>query len=427
MRICAISFHTCPFSSLGGNGAGGMNVYLKELSSVLSRSPHVRIDIFTRAQSFHHGEIAKPAPNVRVFHLRAGTPSSVDRRLLFDHLPEFTDNLLSFIGRKNESYDVIYTHYWLSGLAGGLLKGYLNVPFVHTYHTLAFLKERVCGETEHMNRKRVEEYLAHASDSIFSTSIEEKRSLIREYGIASRKIEVIYPGVNKKLFYPNPTETLFNETGFSRKNRILLYVGRIEPVKGLMTVVESMAILKNRRNPLADSLRLVVIGGGKKGDELSNNQEVSRIQEAIREKGLGGRIAFLGSRPQGVLKEYYSAADALVVPSLYESFGLVVVESLACGTPVLVSSVGRMKAIVKEGKNGLIFAPGQPPALADCFEEFFLGKKHLWNGSAIRQDITRVFSWEKTGGETYSALLALERMNLRTTRIFQPGGSPRPA
>jgi len=309
-------------------------------------------------------------------------------------------------------------------LVGEELKQALNVPLVHTYHTLAFLKSRVSVESEHRSRQLVEEHLANVSDLIISTSSEEKRCLIDEYGMASLKFDVIYPGVNHRLFFHEPSGRLFDETGFTRQDRILLYVGRIEPVKGLMTIIDSLDFLEGSRDALARTLRLVVIGGGKKGEELSTNSEVIRIKKSVERKGLTDRVVFLGSKPQNVLREYYSAADALVVPSLYESFGLVVVESLACGTPVLVSSVGKMKTIVKEGRNGFSFAPGQAASLADAIEEYFLGRKLLWDARRIRQDIIDKFSWEKTGGLTYRAFLALKRHKLQSTRRFQRDESP---
>ena len=192
-----------------------------------------------------------------------------------------------------------------------------------------------------------------------------------------------------------------------------------------MTAIDSLDILDGFNIPLGGALRLVVIGGGIIGDELSKNHEVVRIRKVVEQKGLTDRVVFLGSKPQSVLKEYYSVADALIVPSLYESFGLVVVESLACGTPVLVSSVGKMKTIVKEGRNGFSFAPGQPVSLADTIQEFFLGTNQLWDRKTIRQDIIDKFSWEKAGEETYLALLALKEKSLYSTRKFQPDESPR--
>jgi D-inositol-3-phosphate glycosyltransferase len=401
-----------------------MNVYLKELSSALSGCPQTQIDIFTRVQSLRLDKVKTVAPNVRVIHLPAGPNCPQDRRLLYDYLPEFADNLEAFIREERRRYDIVYTHYWLSGLVGEYLKQCLDIPLVHTYHTLALLKKRVSGEQEHQSRLLAEQHLSQFSDLIISSSSEEQRSLILEYGIPTSKIKVIYPGVNRKLFQPAHSQMIYEEAGFSEKDQILLYVGRIEPVKGLMTVIDAMGMLNEHKDPLAEKLRLVVIGGGDRDRELSQNREVARIRKTVEEKNLTDKVVFLGSKEQNILKAYYSSADVLIVPSLYESFGLVVVESLACGTPVLVSSVGKMKTIVKEGKNGFSFVPGCPASLAEVIQKFYRRKNFLWQERRIRQDIIDKFSWEKTGKETCRALADVKNKNLFSTRKFQRDESP---
>lgn len=425
MKICAISFHCCPSSPIGGDGVGGMNVYLKELSTALACDPSIEIDIFTREQNSGKVRIKKLLPNVRVIHLPAGPEGFVDRKSLYDYLPEFVENLKGFIGKEKKSYTVIYTHYWLSGLAGEHLKHYFNIPLVHTYHTLAFLKNCVASEHEHRYRLIAERHLSIAADLIISSSSEEKKNLMGEYGISALKIKVIYPGVNHNLFYPLKTKTVYLESGFSEDNKILLYVGRVEPIKGLLTIIEALALLNKSLDTLSEKLRLIVIGGGKKGSELSYNQEANRVKTAAENFGLSGKIVFLGSIEQKALKNYYSAAATLIVPSLYESFGLVVVEALACGTPVLVSNVGKMRTIVKEGKNGFSFAPGSPEALAMGLNEFFKKKDLLWEGAKIRQDIIDRFSWEKTGRETQQVFASLKQENILSTTKFQPDEIPR--
>jgi len=424
MKICTLSFHCCPLSSLGGDGVGGMNVYLKELGSALAKNSSTEIDIFTREQHPGIYGIKKVMPNVRVIHLPAGPKCFVNRKLLYDYLPEFVDNLKGFMNKEKKNYDVIYTHYWLSGLAGEYMKQYFNIPLVHTYHTLAFLKNCVSKKPEHRNRFLAERHLSVAADLIISSSSEEKKNLMREYGISTQKIKVVYPGVNHHLFYPSKTKFVYSESGFSEDDKILLYVGRVEPIKGLKTIIEAMALLNKSENPLGKKLRLVVIGGGKKGVELSNNNEVKHIKRAVEKNGLTDKIVFLGSKEQRALKDYYSAADTLIVPSMYESFGLVVVEALACGTPVLVSNVGKMKTIVKEGKNGFSFAPGCPEALMNRLEEFFQKKESLWGDAKIRQDIIDRFSWEKTGRETQRIFANLKQEDIRSTTKFQPDESP---
>ncbi len=424
MKICAVSFHCCPLSPIGGDGVGGMNVYLKELSTALASDPGTEIDIFTRNRNSGGVRIKRLMPNVRIIHLPAGPKSFVDRKSLYGHLPEFVDNLKGFICKEKKRYTVIYSHDWLSGLAGENLKHYFSIPLVHNYHTLAFLKNRVASEHEHNYRLSAERHLSFAADLIISSSSEEKRNLTREYGVSAQKIKVIYPGVNHNLFYPSKIKTAYLETGFSKDNKILLYVGRVEPIKGLLTIIEAFASLKKSMDPLSKELRLIVIGGGKKDSELSYNHEVNRVKAAVETFGLTGKIVFLGSKEQKALKDFYSAAAALIVPSLYESFGLVVVEALACGTPVLVSNVGKMKTIVKEGKNGFSFAPGSPEALAKGLKEFFQKRDFLWEKAIIRQDIIDRFSWEKTGSETHRILAGLKKEKVLSTTKFRPYESP---
>ncbi len=424
MKICAISFHCCPLSPVGSDGVGGMNIYLKELSLALACDPGTEIDIFTRDRNLSKVGIKRLMPNVRVIHLPAGPKCFVDRKSLYGYLPEFVENLKGFMSKEKKTYDVIYTHYWLSGLAGEYLKHYFNIPLVHTYHTLAFLKNRVSNEPEHRNRMLTERHLSFAADLIISSSSEEKRNLMEEYGVSPQKIKVIYPGVNHNLFYPSRTKTAFQETGYSEDDKILLYVGRVEPIKGLMTIIEAFALLKKSRNPLSKKLKLIVIGGGKKDSELSYNPEAKRIKAAVETSGLKEKIVFLGSKEQAALKEFYSAADVLIVPSLYESFGLVVVEALACGTPVLVSKVGKMRTIVKEGKNGFSFAPGSPEILVNGIKEFFRKKNLLWEEARIRQDIIDRFSWDKTGRETQRVFAGLKQEKILSTTEFRPDEIP---
>ena len=409
---------------MGAEGIGGMNVYLKELCTALARESNVEVDIFTRNKNLELDRIKMLGANVRIVHLPAGPACFVDRKSLYGYLPEFMKNLKVFICREGKNYDVIYTHYWLSGLVGGYLKPYFAIPLVHTYHTLAFLKDRVSREHEHKSRSLAEQHLAHTADLIISSSAEEKQNLISEYEISPQNIKVIYPGVNQKIFYPSNRNAVFEESGFSSDSKILLYVGRVEPIKGLMSLIEAFALLHKSQSFLRGKLKLIVIGGGRSGPELSNNREACRVKAAVEAFGLNDRIVFLGSKKQESLREFYSAADVLVVPSLYESFGLVVVEALACGTPVLVSHVGKMKSIVKEGKNGFSFAPGSPGALANGIEEFFFKKDLLWEAEKIWQDIIGRFSWEKTARETYSIFTGLTKQKASSTTKFRPDESP---
>ena len=427
MNICVISFHCCPFSLLGGDGTGGMNVYLREMSAAMMNFPELNVDIFTRIQNPKIGRIRDISPRVRVIHLKGGPEHPVDRKTLYDFLPEFSRNLEEFIFRYQRSYDLIYSHYWLSGLVGEEIKNNFDIPLIHIFHTLAFSKQRAAKESyeEHQSRLRAEEHLAHVSEAIISSSEHEKQSLLKEYEIPPSKIKVIYPGVNKKLFYPLNQEDVRQELGFREEDKIILYVGRIEPVKGLLCLIEALESLRKEAPSLNNQLKLMVVGGGTKSSDHPKNKEINRIQKAIAEKNLWNEVHFLGSKKQNQLKKYYSAADVLVMPSLYESFGLVVVEALACGTPVIASRIGEMMNIIKEGKNGFYLNPNDPPSLSFRLKSLFTQKNNLWKAEKIRQDITSRFLWETTAKETYDVFKAV--IGRSTTRRPQPDESPRPA
>jgi D-inositol-3-phosphate glycosyltransferase len=404
-----------------------MNVYLKELCSRLADFPDTEVDIFTRVQNPDIRGIKRQDDALRVVHLKGGPEQPFDRRKLCGHLPEFACNLEQFLLEEEKPYDLIYSHYWLSGVVGVWMKRRLGIPLVHTFHTLAFLKNRAVGGLVHTNRIQSEQDLVLDADKILSTSTEEKCSLIKETGVHPENIEVIYPGINRELFYPIEDASVFTETGYGEQDRILLYVGRVEPVKGLMSVIDAFDILKEKETPLFDRLMLVVIGGGEKPRDFAKNAEIMRIQREVREKGLETHVLFLGSKDQSELKKYYSAADALIVPSLYESFGLVVLEALACGTPVVVSQIGKMKTIVKEGRNGFCFQPNSPDSLAECIGYFYRNRANLWPKDAIRSDIIETFSWERTAEETYRALGSLFARRKFTTTTLRLGGNLQPA
>jgi D-inositol-3-phosphate glycosyltransferase len=400
-----------------------MSVYLRELTTRLVDFPGVSVDILTRAQDPVCVEAKDISPQIRVVQLKGGPEHPIDRKNLYDFIPEFSENLEDYVHRNKEDYDIVHSHYWLSGLAGLYMKKRLGLPHVHTYHTLGFMKKRVLGYREHRSRAFSERQIAQFSDAIISPSAEEKDGLIGEYGISPSKVKVVYPGVNPRIFYPIENRSILEKKGFRRDDFVLLYVGRIEKVKGLMNVIQALHVLNKKDLSLFKKTRLVVIGGGKKEEELAENGEVTRIKRAMKQLGLDDKVVFLGSIEQAQLRKYYSAVDTLVVPSLYESFGLVTVEALACGTPVIVSQIDKMKSIVKQGKNGFSFCPDDPDSLYQSLEKVYSHRKKLWSSTSIREDVVQRFSWDNTAEGTYLVFERLINESLRSKTRFQPGGS----
>jgi D-inositol-3-phosphate glycosyltransferase len=388
--------------------------------------PDVSVDILTRAQDLVCVEAKDISPQIRVVQLKGGPEHPIDRKYLFDYIQEFSENLEDYIHRKKEEYDIVHSHYWLSGLAGLYLKKRLGLPHIHTYHTLGFMKRRALGQKEHRSRANSERQIAHISDAIISSSTEEKNGLVEEYRIPSSKVKVVYPGVNPRIFYSINNRTILKKLGYHHDDFVLLYVGRIEKVKGLMNVIQALHLLNEKNLPLFKKTKLIVIGGGKKDEELAENREVIRIKRIMEQHSLEDKVVFLGSIDQAHLRKYYSAADALVVPSLYESFGLVTVEALACGTPVVVSQIDKMKSIVQEGKNGFSFCPNDPASLCQSLEKMFDFRSKLWSRSSIREDVILRFSWDNTAENTYRVFEDLMSECLGSKTIFQPGGTLQP-
>ncbi len=425
MRIAMISFHSSPFSLLGGESAGGMSVYLKELSRALTENYPVEADIFTRCQDPKYQGMTQVNDSTRIIHLKAGPERKVSRGSLFKTLKEFTFQLQEFM--REGRYDLIYSHYWLSGLVGDSVKKNLGIPHVFNYHTLEFLKKRALNNQQNFCRLLAEKSLAADTDAIISSSHDEKDHLVDEYGLTPLKIAVIYPGVNQRIFFPARMKQADIEMKRRESDLIFLYTGRIEPIKGLNNLIKAWDLIKRHHPRTYEKSRMVIIGGGRVEYDFRKNPEICRLQSLIHEKNLQDRIIFLGSRAQHELRHYFTAADALVMPSLYESFGLVVVEALACGTPVIVSRIGKIKSIVTDGRNGFSFSSNNPSALADSLVSFQENRKRLYSRQRIRSDVVSKFSWQATASRTYTVMRRLsEDREVVTTRSL-PGESLQPA
>lgn len=404
-------------------------MYLRELSSAITRFPEVTMDIFTRTQNSRIRGIRKISPRVRVIHLKGGPESPVSRKNLYGFLPEFLRNFEEFIIGNQITYDLVYSHYWLSGLIGEWIRQKYHLPLIHTFHTLAFLKKRAEKDRyeEQVNRLRVERHLTHISDAVISSSEHEKKSLCREYKISPLKIRIIYPGVNEQRFYPQDSKEARNELGFREEDKIILYVGRIEPVKSLSTLIETLYIMKRKVPFLYNKLKLVIVGGGSVSSEHLKNREITVIKDLIEVSRMQDKVLFIGSKKQNQLKNYYSAADVLVMPSLYESFGLVVIEALACGTPVVGSRINEMITIIEEGKNGFYFNPGDPDSLFFSLNHFFSQRNTLWDRKKVRKNIISRFSWNKTAEETYTFFKEMVKSSVYEDNLTQPDERPQSA
>jgi D-inositol-3-phosphate glycosyltransferase len=417
MKVCVVSYHSCPYAFLGGETAGGMSVYLKELLSILAGYEGLDIDIYTRNRDSRHKKVKDMKDSLRVVHIDAGPPGPLDRTRLFPYVPEFIQNMEKFMAVEKKTYDIIHSHYWLSGLIGEWIRLNYSVPLVHTYHTLQYFKERAPGGEGDEIRGMAEEHISKVADTIISSSEQERHFLVDMMGVDPDKCRIIQPGVNPGVFRPAEGGEVNEEIGSAKEKLVMIYVGRIEPIKGLAGVVDVLNILRGRSPDVYEKFKLVVVGGGRIDGDFQTNEEIGLIKSRLDELHVADKMLFLGSREQRELYKYYSAADALFFPTHYESFGLVVGEAMACGRPVLASGIGEMTTFIEEGKNGFTFSAEDPSAAADAIILFDRQRHSFWKGEKIRRHILKKLSWEKTAAKIYKEFKNLENVRPEPTTI----------
>jgi D-inositol-3-phosphate glycosyltransferase len=364
-----LSVHTCPLATLGGKETGGMNVYVRDLSRELARRGH-RVDVYTRLQDPSLPRISHGLGyGARVIHLPAGPEHPYDKHLVYDHLPEFVDGVLAQARADEVRYDVLHSHYWLSGAVAQELRRRWNVPIVHMFHTLGKMKNAVAqrpADRETARRIAVETEIVQAengADALVAATLAEREQLVRLYAADPARIRVISPGVDTERFHPIPAAYAKEHIGLCPDWRIILFVGRVEPLKGIDNLLRAIAQVVRRRPAMRAGLCVPIIGGDP--DRIHEDDEMMRLQELREELGIGDVVTFLGARDQDTLQYYYAAAEMVVMPSDYESFGMVALEAMACGTPVIASDVGGLVFLVKDGRTGYRVPARDPAALAD--------------------------------------------------------------
>ncbi len=367
MRIAMLSYHTCPLATLGGKDTGGMNVYVREITRQLGVMG-VHVDVFTRSQNEHVPHVLHDLGyGNRIVHIRAGSEYPLPKRELVTYLPQFVEGICEFANSKAISYDLIHSHYWMSGLAAIELKKIWGLPIVNMFHTLGVMKNRVAqspDELEGEYRIDGEREVLKAADKIIAATQAEYAQLLWLYQADVNKILVIPPGVDVGKFYPIPSDEAKEYIGVPPCGRMLLFVGRIEPLKGLDVLIEAISIM-HKNEVLKENPFCLAIIGGETDDSVENeNLEMTRIKALSEKYGLGDLVTFLGRKSQDSLPYYYSAAEAVVVPSQYESFGMVALEAMACGTPVVASQIGGLAYLVQDGVTGYTVPVDDPLELA---------------------------------------------------------------
>ena len=362
LRVAILSVHTCPLAVLGGKETGGMNVYVRELARELGRMG-VRADVFTRSQNPAIPRVVTITEGVRVVHLTAGPEAPMPRERIRDHLDEFVDGVEAFRIAGGFDYDLIHAHYWLSGAVGLVLRDRWSVPLVQMFHTLGHLKNgvaRASADREPAVRIEEEARILGAVDRIVAATTVERTHLVKHYGADPARIAVIPCGVDTNLFLPGDQAAARAALGLDDQLQ-LLYVGRLAPIKGLETLLDAMARLR----ATGTRVHLSIVGGD--ADEPLNGHE-GELRARLARLDLRSAVTFVGAQPQERLRAWYVAADATVLPSHYESFGMVAMEAMACGIPVVASRVGGLQTTVRAGVTGLLVPDHDPAALAGALD-----------------------------------------------------------
>ncbi|PFG73576.1 glycosyltransferase [Tepidiforma thermophila] len=408
MRIAMVSAHTSPLAPLGGRETGGMNVYVLELSRELARLGY-EVDIFTRLDG-DLPPVEPVAPGLRLVRLPAGPPAPLEKEEIARHLPEFVRGLRAF-ACSGPGYDLIHSHYWQSGWAGTILARQLRLPHVVMFHTLGEVKNRArFGEAEPTLRIRHERTIARRATAIVTASDHERQLLERYYGADPARMHTVPCGIDLDLFRPLPRAEARASLGLPLDRPVLLWVGRLEKLKGLEILLDAVAGLER------DDALLLIVGGDDRAAPLR-----AELEAQARALGIAGRVRFTGAVDHAALPRYYSAADVCVVPSFYESFGLVAVEAMACGTPVVASRVGGLVSTVIDGVTGYLIPWRCPEPFAEKLDVLLANPELRANfGRAARASVER-FRWSTVGlriADVYDAARA---------RCAAPGSSAPPA
>lgn len=352
-RIAVLSVHASPLARLGEGANGGLTVYVREVCRALGEVG-VATDVFTRAPAGERVCVEPLGPLSRVVQIPAGERES-DREQLLAIVPDFASGVQAFTA--GGGYDLVYSHYWLSGVAAAILRDRLGLPWVHTAHTWAVVKNQGLApgaQSEPARRVAVEGDIARAADLLVVSTEAERRVLEGTYGIDPERAAVILPGVDLDRFRPRPRDEVRRSLG-REGQRLFVIVGRLERLKGVDLALRALAAVV----PEHPEARLLVAGGdgGQRG-------EAERLRTIAIDLGIAGQVEFCGPVPQAQLAQYYAAADACLLPSYTESFGLVGLEAQACGIPVIASKAAGMASVVRDGETAFLVASGDARAYA---------------------------------------------------------------
>jgi D-inositol-3-phosphate glycosyltransferase len=397
--LAIVSLHASPVAPLGSGENGGMNVYVRAVCEELSRRG-IPTEVFTRRSSGDQPDRVRLAEKSWVTRLAVGPAEDLEKSRLFDLLPDFTQAVLDEQRRRHTGYSLVHSHYWLSGWVGARLRDEWKLPWYHTFHTLARVKNERAAEgamVEPEHRIAVEQAIVRNADRLIASSVQEADDLVRLYGALRSHVSVVAPGVDLRIFGPRPTAGLRARLGLGDA-RVILFAGRLERLKGAEVVIRALAQLCRDLGDGAAPALLVIGDDSHDGasESRASGGERARLEALARMLGIDHQVRFMGSVDQATLAGYLSLAAVCVVPSYTESFGLVALEAAACGTPVVAARVGGVPSIVKDGLTGFTLISHDPGQYAERIGRLLLDEELRRCFSRRSRLVAERFSWKET-------------------------------
>jgi D-inositol-3-phosphate glycosyltransferase len=382
VRLAVLSYHTSPLAQPGTGDGGGMNVYVRELSSAFARLGH-EVDVYTRRDNPQVHDTVLVEPGFRVHHVTAGPATALERDEFPLYVDEFTDSVATSF-RCTGTPDAIHANYWLSGLSGHRLKHELDIPLIMTFHTL----ERVKAETfedESEERAKQEAAIFACADAVLASCDVEAEQIVRFYNATPSRVHVVPLGVQHAFFAPGYRPQARRALGIDPEATMLLFVGRIQALKGVDLALETLIEMRKRGH----NALLAIIGGPSGPDGRAT---LTRLHDRVAQVGVIGQVSFVAPQAHQLLSTWMRAADVTLVPSRSESFGLVALESSGCGTPVVASDVGGLKTLIEAGVNGFLIEERDPAVWASAIE-VILDPDHSTAMSTGAVLLAREYTW----------------------------------
>ncbi|MEM7132943.1 MAG: glycosyltransferase [Chloroflexota bacterium] len=425
-RIAVLSVHTCPMAHMGGPKTGGMNVYIRDIVCAMGKLG-IGVDVFTRFQ-----EGCQPNTEhdlgygSRIVHIPCGPSTPIPVAELVNYLDEFTEGVYGFAAKNKITYDLIHSHYWLSGIVAKQLSSrWGRLPTIHMFHTLGHMKNEVALSPAHrapQSRLRGEKEVIENVDMLIAATPAEQEQLTRLYDAPLERIRVVPPGVALGRFQLVSQTEARQRLGLPANQKSILFVGRIEPLKGIETLLHAAWLLQSRHADVLLPFAVTIVGG--KPDALILDEEMARLQDLQYRLGLCDIVHFVGAKAQSALPDYYAAADVVVMPSHYESFGMVALEAMAMGTPVVASNVGGLAHLVRHGETGFHIPAQDAESLASRLFELLMDDSYRTVLAGQARNYATYYGWDRIAEEMrhiyQEAIMAQKDRLIQNNGIAQP-------